>query len=1466
MRKIILNKISLSLVAFFLSFQLVANVQLTESFTNPNFPTSSFHNGTYTLSSGTWDAKNVMGLETINAYNQTGEAVKLNRYLEAYLTTPSVSSVGSISFYYRNFTNLLGGGSFTLQKSVNNGPFVDITTVNFSATDSYELLTVDINDASSDIKFRIYIPEETNTGYLCIDEITITDIGQTLAASPSSLNDFHYYYDFGPSESKSFTLFGSNLTGIPGDILVTAPTNYELSLNDAIFSSSLSVPYNSATPTPTYIYVRLKEGLAIGNYNNEDISISGGGATPFTVSCNGSITEKPLPLISTTPSSLSGYTYIFGSGPSSSQSFSLSVSNLNDYPGDIKLVAPTGFQISTDYATYTDSLTIPYDDEIMNTTLVHARLKPGLAVNTYSGNIVINAEGVLSNVTCNGSVTAPVVPTLSASQDVISGFTYIAGFGPSVSQSFEVNGSNLTGVPDNILVSAPTNYEISLDDNTFETTLNIPFSTSTLDPTTIYLRLVEGLAVGAYNNETITIEGGGASTYIISCYGNVTNPPTPIISASETVLSNFEYDEGSGPSIPQSFNISGVNLTDIPSNITVTAPTNYEVSINYPVFAQTISVPYDSETLDWTPIYVRLKSDLLVGTYNSEDITLTATGADNVTVTCNGEVKVPLTPNLNTTPSSLSGFSYIVGSGPSTPQSYNLSGTNLTDFPDDITVTAPTNYEVSLNSGSGYATSINVPYASATLGSTPIYVRLKAGLSVGTYNSEIIANTGGGATTVNLTCNGSVEDVPPPALLTNPTNLNGFTYIEGNGPSSYQSYSISGTYLTGYPGDITISAPTNYEISLSSGSGYTNSLDVPYSSTILANTTIFVRLKTGLSIGTYNSEIITNAGGGASTVNITCNGNVTDVPPPTLQVSQTSLSGFDYTEGNGPSAAQSFSLSGTYLTGYPDDITVNAPTNYEISLSSSSGFTNTLSIPYATATLSSTSIYVRLKSDLPVGTYNSEFITNSGGGAIDIDVSCNGSVSAVSTDPCLEEDFSGFSAGTHASPNSTDISSSLDSYTLTSGWAGLKVYQAGGEIKLGSSSAVGYIITPTIDLSAGGTLEFDYAKWTSDNSMVQIFHASDGVNFVQVGSDISTTDDFQSHSVEITGGTALSKIKIGGTDRIYLDNIVIYCGGSAPTPALTANPTSLSGFYYTVGSGPSYEQSFVISGTDLNGTNVIVTPPANYQISEIPTGGFQSSAIILSSFNGADRSIFVRLKEDLDVGTYNTDLITISGGGATDITVSLNGYVEAEPIPVLVSNPTSLSGFNYIEGFGPSSEQSFILSGTDLNDDQLSITPPTNYEISLSPDTDYQNDPMIFNSFNGNATTIYVRLKSDLAVCDYNNEQILISGSGAEDIIVTCDGFVDEFVGLCQDFTNDDIQIYPNPATDFVNIIISEPYSGDIKIEIYDITGKIVYESVMEAKSKNSIEQINISEFNPGVYLLRLSDKGNTVIRKIEIK
>jgi|GEM_PF-1636602 len=110
--------------------------------------------------------------------------------------------------------------------------------------------------------------------------------------------------------------------------------------------------------------------------------------------------------------------------------------------------------------------------------------------------------------------------------------------------------------------------------------------------------------------------------------------------------------------------------------------------------------------------------------------------------------------------STLSNFNYVAGSGPSSSQTYNVSGTGLYPASDNITITGSTNYEVSSDNTDFYS-SIQLAYNSGALASTPVYVRLKSGLTAGNYNSETIANSGGGATTKNVTCNGLVLKPEP---------------------------------------------------------------------------------------------------------------------------------------------------------------------------------------------------------------------------------------------------------------------------------------------------------------------------------------------------------------------------------------------------------------------------------------------------------------------------------------------------------------------------------------------------------------------------------------------------------------------------------------------------------------------------------------------------------------------------------
>ena len=102
----------------------------------------------------------------------------------------------------------------------------------------------------------------------------------------------------------------------------------------------------------------------------------------------------------------------------------------------------------------------------------------------------------------------------------------------------------------------------------------------------------------------------------------------------------------------------------------------------------------------------------------------------------------------------------------------------------------------------------------------------------------------------------------------------------------------------------------------------------------------------------------------------------------------------------------------------------------------------------------------------------------------------------------FSENFAAFEGA-----NSTDISSSLDSYTTMTGWTGSKVYRYSGKAKLGTSSALGWLQTPAIDLSGGNgnfILEFDATAWVNDSTFIKVYVD----NTLYTVSGLDNSDDY----------------------------------------------------------------------------------------------------------------------------------------------------------------------------------------------------------------------------------------------------------------------------------------------------------------------------------------------------------------------
>lgn len=325
-------------------------------------------------------------------------------------------------------------------------------------------------------------------------------------------------------------------------------------------------------------------------------------------------------------------------------------------------------------------------------------------------------------------------------------------------------------------------------------------------------------------------------------------------------------------------------------------------------------------------------------------------GFSNFTYGCTYDFDINIhAPTLVATPATLSAYSTIVGT-PSANQQFTVSGTYLLG---NVTLNAPAMFEISTQAATGFGPSVTLTPTSGTLANTTIYARYNP-TSAGSHSGNI-AISSLGAQDQYVTVTGTSTAPIIPTLTATPTTLTAFTAYVGY-PSAPQTYTISGVYLAG---NVNISAPVNFEISLTAGSGYGSSIVLtPVAQTVPA-TTIYVRYNP-LGVGTH-SGVVSNWSTNSNQIDIPVNGTASAPPPPTVTVTPNTLANFNTIVGI-PSATQSISVSGTYLMG---DINLDLPAPFEISTSASGPFSQSIVLTPIGGMVGATTIYVRFNPSIP---------------------------------------------------------------------------------------------------------------------------------------------------------------------------------------------------------------------------------------------------------------------------------------------------------------------------------------------------------------------------------------------------------------------------------------------------------------------------------------------------------------------
>ena len=298
---------------------------------------------------------------------------------------------------------------------------------------------------------------------------------------------------------------------------------------------------------------------------------------------------------------------------------------------------------------------------------------------------------------------------------------------------------------------------------------------------TSWSSLSTGSIIGGFSNSPLVIGGlnlaipsGPPNQNILSAWGTAASAATSTIAASPTSI--VANGTSTSTITVQLKDVANANLTTSGGTVVVTTTSG------------TLGTVTDNGNGTYT---VTLTS---AGTAGTATLGFSINGA---VATATTTVTFTAAAAITSSATSLSAFTSCQGSV-STEQTFSVSGTDLTT---NVVVTAPTGYEVSSTSGSGYAPSITLTPASGSLSATTVYVRMATSAS-GNPSGNITVVSGSASQNVAVT--GTVTSLPtlefklsPPDVSTSAIQGQVGTRTENFNSFTDGNVASSGTYAVG---------------------------------------------------------------------------------------------------------------------------------------------------------------------------------------------------------------------------------------------------------------------------------------------------------------------------------------------------------------------------------------------------------------------------------------------------------------------------------------------------------------------------------------------------------------------------------------------------------------------------------------------------------------------------------------------
>jgi len=255
--------------------------------------------------------------------------------------------------------------------------------------------------------------------------------------------------------------------------------------------------------------------------------------------------------------------------------------------------------------------------------------------------------------------------------------------------------------------------------------------------------------------------------------------------------------------------------------------------------------------------------------------------------------------------------------------------------------------------------------------------------------------------------------------------------------------------------------------------------------------------------------------------------------------------------------------------------------------------------------------------------------------------------------------------------------------------------------------------------------------------------------------------------------------------------------------------------------------------------------------------GMDETAPLLAEFTGADSPSTQYSTGNTMFVTFNSDASGNATGMTLRYTTSIHAWCSGS---TTFTEPTgNISDGSGDKNYTPNSMCIFIVKPTFAS----SVT-------------------LIFDSFETVDENDY------LEIYDMSNSQLIVSLSGSDIpepvtspsgkmyIIWKTDNFDQaagwnatwqtDNVGIENDNAFNEFQLFPNPATNSINISFRSADAKDLTVEILSTSGKMMFSETMDSFTGTYNEKVDVSEFAKGIYLMRINSNQGTAYKKIVIK